>query len=99
MVKILAVCGNGLGSSLACQMAIQSVMDEMGVDAKVTHTDTNSCSAMSSDFDILVAGSNFENLIKGKRIAIPTVFLKRLVDKNEIKATLTPVLKEIGALS
>lgn len=98
MVKILAVCGNGLGSSLACQMAIQSAMDALGVDAKVTHTDTNNSSAMAKEFDILVAGTNFENLIKSKNIDIPTVFLKRLVDKKEITEKLTPVLKELGAL-
>ena len=30
MLKILAVCGAGLGSSFACQMSVESVLKELG---------------------------------------------------------------------
>lgn len=98
MVKILAVCGAGLGSSLACQMAIQQTMSNMGVDAVVQHSDTNSAGPLSKDYDVLVAAMNFKDLIEGKNLSIPTVFLKGLVDKKEIQEKLTPVLVELGEL-
>lgn len=98
MIKILVVCGAGLGSSLACQMATQQAMDELGVEAKVTHTDTNSAGALSKTVDILVAAKNFQKLIEGKQLEIPTVFLERLVNKQEITEKLTPVLRELGVL-
>ena len=41
MVKIIAVCGAGLGSSFACQMAIEQSMKALNVNAKVSHTGKN----------------------------------------------------------
>ena len=98
MVKIMAVCGAGLGSSLACQMAIEQAMNALGVDAKVSHTDTTSISALADTVDIVVSGKNFQKLIEKKNFPIPTVFLDRLVDKQEIAEKLTPILRELGAL-
>ena len=31
MLNILMVCGNGCGSSLVCQMAVEAVLKELGV--------------------------------------------------------------------
>ena len=31
MLSVLMVCGNGCGSSLVCQMAVESVLKELGV--------------------------------------------------------------------
>ena len=58
MVKIVAVCGAGLGSSFACQMAIEQAMQALGVNAKVSHTDTSTISAIINDADIVVSGKN-----------------------------------------
>lgn len=99
MVRIIAVCGAGLGSSFACQMAIQQAMMALGVDAKVSHTDTTSISALVGDADVVVSGKNFEGLMKKKNLPVPVVFLERLVDKKEITEKLTPVLRELSVLN
>ena len=39
MLSILMVCGNGCGSSLICKMAVEAVLKELGVQAKVDHSD------------------------------------------------------------
>ena len=39
MLQILTVCGAGLGSSFACQMSVDAVLKELGVEAKLDHTD------------------------------------------------------------
>lgn len=96
MVKILAVCGNGLGSSFACQMTTEAVMKEMGVEVQMDHIDLSSVSGQKAD--IIVAGKNFESQFSHLTLDCPVVFLERLVDKNEIKEKLTPILKEIGAI-
>ncbi len=98
MIKILVVCGAGLGSSLACQMATQQAMDALGVKAQVTHADTNSAGPLSKTVDILVAAKNFQKLIEGKQLEIPTVFLERIVDKKEITEKLVPVLRQLDVL-
>jgi PTS system ascorbate-specific IIB component len=96
VVKILAVCGNGLGSSFACQMTTEAVMRDMGVEVKMDHIDISSVSGQKAD--IIVSGKNFEPQFAHLNLNCPVVFLDRLVDKNEIREKLTPVLKELGAL-
>lgn len=98
MIKIMAVCGAGLGSSLSCQMAIEQAVSALGVKAKVSHTDTTSISSLASDVDIVCAGKNFQKLIEKKNLSCPVVFLERLVDKKEIAEKLTPILREMGEI-
>ena len=98
MVKIIAVCGAGLGSSYACQMAIEQAMKALNVNAKVSHTDTTTITAIVNEADIVVSGKNYQKLMEKKNLPKPVVFLDRLVDKKEITEKLTPILKEMGEL-
>ena len=94
MLQILTVCGAGLGSSFACQMSVDAVLKELGVEAKLDHTDISSVGGAKAD--IILSGKNFEKQFE--RYTLDTIFLDRLVDKNEIKEKLTPVLKDLGVL-
>ena len=98
MGKILCCCGNGLGSSFACQMAIEQVMKKLGVQCKMDHDSVSSAAGASKGFDMIVAAENFKTQIESYNTGLPCVFLKRLVDKKEIEEKLTPVLKEMGVL-
>lgn len=95
-MKILTVCGAGLGSSFACQMSIEAVLKELGVEAQLDHTDISSVAGMPAD--IVISGKNFEKQFERYNIKCPKIFLNRLVDKNEIKEKLVPVLKDLGVM-
>ena len=58
-LEILMVCGAGLGSSFACEMSVEAVIKDLGVDANLSHCDISS--APSTKADIIVTGSNFES--------------------------------------
>ena len=96
MLKILTVCGNGLGSSFACQMTTEAVLKEMGVEAKMDHIDISSVAGQHAD--LIISGKNFEKQFERITLNCPAIFLDRLVDKNEIREKITPVLKELGAI-
>ena len=96
MLKILTVCGSGLGSSFACQMSVEAVLKELGVEAKLDHTDISSVGGQKAD--IILSGKNFEKQFERINYSCPAIFLDKLIDKNEIREKLTPVLKELGAL-
>ena len=49
MLQILTVCGAGLGSSFACQMSVDAVLKELGVEAKLDHTDISSVGGAKAD--------------------------------------------------
>ncbi|MBJ7220364.1 MULTISPECIES: PTS sugar transporter subunit IIB [unclassified Brenneria] len=95
-LSILAVCGAGLGSSFACEMSIESALKDLGVEAELSHCDISS--ATSSRADIIMTGENFRSQFQHYTINATVIYLKRLVDKNEIKTKLEPILKEKGYL-
>ncbi|MEK5166391.1 PTS sugar transporter subunit IIB [Paenibacillus sp. FSL R5-0527] len=99
-VNILFVCGAGLGSSFACQMAAEDVLKKLGVDAKLDHSDISS--AVSMKPDIIMTAQNFQTQfekfsIDPKQTTI--IYLKNIVSKQEIEEKITPVLQEKGALA
>ncbi|SFL59977.1 PTS system IIB component, L-Asc family [Gracilibacillus orientalis] len=96
MLQILVVCGAGLGSSFACQMSVESVLQDIGVKASVDHSDISS--AAGTRADIIISGKNFESQFRRYDLSMDLIFLDRLVDKKEIEEKLVPVLKSKGAL-
>ena len=88
MIKIMIVCANGIGSSLTCQMAVEAVLKELGVQAKVA--------ASAQKADILVAGLNFKERFDKFRGFPIKIYLKSIVSKSEIREKLQPVLEENG---
>lgn len=98
-VNILFVCGAGLGSSFACQMAAEDVLNKLGVNARLDHSDISS--AASAKPNIIITAQNFRTQfekfsIDPKQTTI--VYLKNIVSKVEIEEKIVPVLKEQGVL-
>ena len=92
MINILMVCGNGCGSSLVCQMAVEAVLKELGVQAHVDHSDM--LSASSKQADILIAGINFKTQFDTFKLFPNKIYLKSLVNRQEIREKLQKVLQE-----
>ena len=84
MKKILIVCGNGLGSSLIVEMNVKKMLDELGKEAEVSHTDLTSAKSQVADLYI-GATDIIENLNDDSR---NTFALKNLLDNREIKKIL-----------
>jgi PTS system ascorbate-specific IIB component len=95
--NILMVCGAGLGSSFACEMSVEAVLNDLKVEANLSHCDISTAS--SSNADIIVTGANFESQFNHYEIKSRIIYLKRMVDKKEIKEKLEPALKEMGFLT
>lgn len=96
MLKILVCCGAGLGSSFACQMSVESVLKDLGVKAHLDHSDISS--AAGHQVDVIISGKNFESQFSRYNLPVDFIFLNRLVDKNEIKEKLVPILHKKGEL-
>ena len=52
-MKIMAVCGSGLGSSFMMEMNIKKVLKKMGIEAEVEHTDLASVSPNDADVFVM----------------------------------------------
>ena len=87
-MKILIVCGNGLGSSLMLEMAVKEVLKELNSNAEVGHADLFSAKSESADL-FLGAREIIDNLDDGSRTVAS---VKNIMDKAEIKAAIAPYL-------
>ncbi|MFX2854258.1 PTS sugar transporter subunit IIB [Klebsiella pneumoniae] len=75
MLKILCVCGCGLGSSFAIEMTAKAVLKKLEIPAHIEHTTVSEAGAFKSDMiltqktfaDILTADASEEEI---KRVVV-----------------------------
>ncbi|WP_042354119.1 PTS sugar transporter subunit IIB [Bacillus rubiinfantis] len=84
-MKILVVCGNGLGSSFMMSLNVQKAMKELGIEGTCNHMDLASAKSEPADF-YMGSPEIMDQLNDGSRKTIPLVNMFSL---DEIKKALT----------
>ncbi|MFL0497857.1 PTS sugar transporter subunit IIB [Priestia megaterium] len=93
-MKILTVCGSGLGTSFMVEMNIQQLLNEMGVSGvEVNHSDLGSATPESADVFFLA-----KDIAEGGESLGNVVVLDNIIDLDELRAKLTEVLQENNLL-
>jgi ascorbate PTS system EIIB component len=88
-MRILAVCGMGLGSSLMLKINIQAALKELGVaGAEVEHCDLNSLAFEKADLIVVTRDLQASCERYGTVIALTSV-----MNRPELKAKLTEALQ------
>lgn len=59
MIKVLAACGNGMGSSLIIKMKIEQVLKEMGLEFNVHHASVGQAKSEANQFDLVLVSTQF----------------------------------------
>ncbi|MCL2588027.1 MAG: PTS sugar transporter subunit IIB [Oscillospiraceae bacterium] len=86
-MKILAVCGSGLGSSLMLSMNVQDVLKAMGkTDVEVEHTDFSSAAGMNADY--IVCG---KDIAEAMRDQSKVIALDSILSKQELREKLEAI--------
>lgn len=78
-LKILTVCGNGIGSSLMLAMKVQEICAEEGIDADVESCDFNS--AQGRPADLIITVKELAQQFEGRNVAV----IRSYVNKKKIK--------------
>ena len=97
MVKIVCMCGAGVGSSLLVAMGIQRVLKRKGYDERdfqYEQADVQIGKGMAAMADILVTTPAFKDSVDPNT---PTVFIFNLFSEKEIEEKFMPVLKKVLA--
>ena len=89
-MKILTVCGNGIGSSLMLAMKIEELYKEEGIDAQVEASDFNS--AQGESVDLILTVKELAEQFDHKKIAI----IRSYVNKKKIREDVLDIIKEIA---
>lgn len=83
-MKILTVCGLGMGSSLILKMNVESVLKQHGIQASVEHMDVSSAASASADVVI----TNAELVDNLQHMSCPVVIVNNYIDNKEIARAL-----------
>ena len=88
-MRILAVCGMGLGSSLLLKMQVESALRELGVRVdSLEVADIATAKAISAD--LIVTSPQFAEMLKSGGASV--VAVSNYVDKQEIRQKLAAAL-------
>ncbi len=80
-MKILTVCGFGVGSSMVLKMTCNKALADLGVVAEVENTDIMSAKSMKADL-ILTSQSLIDELCQSTDCSV--IAIEKYVDKDEI---------------
>lgn len=80
-MKILAVCGFGVGSSMVLKMTLEKAVKELGLDAEVKNTDI--ASAKAEQADVYFTSAELKPDLESSTDK-PVYAIKRYMDKDEV---------------
>ncbi|MFC3885969.1 PTS sugar transporter subunit IIB [Bacillus songklensis] len=88
MLKIVTVCGNGIGSSLMLKMKIEEICEEEGITVDVESCDFAAAQGKEADFIITV--KEFATHFVNKDVLI----VRSYMNKNKIREDVLPGLRK-----
>lgn len=83
-MKIMAICGSGLGSSFMVEMNIKKVLKKIGVDAEVEHSDLSSVIPGEADLFVMAKDIAASASIPDNQLIVIT----NIIDINELETKL-----------
>lgn len=87
--KIMCCCGNGLGSSMLARINVQDILNEEGIrDIEVVNDTIADCSEGAAD--LFIVSKDLEDSVSG---IDNKIILDNLMDKDEIRNKLMPLVK------
>ena len=85
MLKVLAACGNGQGSSQIIKMRIQKLLDSKNIKCKVDHGSVGEAKASAKNYDLVLVSHQFVSGFPKVPDSTKIVGLKNLMDMKEIE--------------
>ena len=88
-MRVAAVCGFGVGSSVILKIKLAEVLQGFAIQAEVITADLTTAS--SEQVDLIVTSKEIYAQLEGK-VKVPIVQVSNFLDTNEIKEKLREVL-------
>lgn len=85
-MKIVAICGAGIGSSGILKVNAERVLKKLGLEAVVTAADIASVKTAAADAQVILTSAEFVEAI-GKTFA-DVIVIENYFDQNELEAKL-----------
>ncbi|MFW0765184.1 PTS sugar transporter subunit IIB [Trabulsiella odontotermitis] len=84
-MKIMAICGSGLGSSFMVEMNIKKVLKKINIEAEVEHSDLSSATPGAADLFVMAKDIATSASVPDHQLVV----LNNIIDINELEAKLS----------
>ncbi len=84
-MKIMAICGSGLGSSFMVEMNIKKVLKKMNIEAEVEHSDLSSATPGAADLFVMAKDIAASASVPDNKLVV----LTNIIDINELENKLS----------
>ena len=94
-LKVLAACGNGMGSCQIISMRLNTVFKKLGIDAKVTSSNVSMAKSTATSYDVLFCGQTLvPNFKTAESKGVVVIGLKNLVSEKEMEEKIKEAIAE-----
>lgn len=83
-MKIMAICGSGLGSSFMVEMNIKKVLKKLGIEAEVEHADLSSATPGAADLFVMAKDIAASASVPPGQLVV----ISNIIDINELETQL-----------
>jgi len=92
-VKVVTVCGFGIGSSLILKMTLDSVLDSAGIrDVESEPHDVTSC--VGTEADLVLVSKELAPQIEDK-VSCPLIVIGNFLSEQEVGEKVLPAIREL----
>lgn len=91
-LRIMAVCGFGLGSSMILRLKIDEVLQKHGIDAETFCSDVTT--APGEKFDVVFTSKEIKDIFK--QVNQPVIVIENFLSIPEIEEKGLPVLQKLA---
>ncbi len=86
MLKVIAACGNGMGSSQIIKMKIEKVFKKLQIPVQIHHSSVGEAKTQASSYDVVFCSEALKNnFAQAEKAGTVIVGLKNLLSEQEIE--------------
>ncbi|MDX5319304.1 MAG: PTS sugar transporter subunit IIB [Actinomycetes bacterium] len=91
-MKIIAVCGMGIGTSILLKMNTDKACERLGIDAEVDAADIGTAKGAASTADLVLTSEELASELEG--LSVPVRVIDNFMDVDEIEAAIASAIEE-----
>ncbi len=84
-MKIMAICGSGLGSSFMVEMNIKKILKKLNIEAEVEHSDLSSATPGAADLFVMAKDIAESASVPDNQLVV----INNIIDINELENKLS----------
>lgn len=92
-LKIMTVCGFGLGSSLVLRMTVDEVLQKYNIKAETFCSDADT--AVGQNYDLVITSGEMERLFKD--VGVPVIVIDNFLSPDEVEEKALSIIQKLTA--